>query len=120
MLREILFLKMEQGLMWTRFRFAVMFLTWAVARVGLLGLGASELASGRPLRGWRRGLQEVAYWGNRAFFFCMGVHWVTVKGVQVRGLRGKRACTNDVCSGRGQKDDSRKEGGGIDSKIPKD
>ena len=76
---------------WTRFRFAVMFLTWAVARVGLLGLGdasasASELGSGvgRPLRGWRRGLQEVAYWGNRAFFFCMGVHWVTVKGVQVR------------------------------------
>jgi len=67
----------------------VMFLTWAVARVGLLGLGdasasTSELGSGvgRPLRGWRRGLQEVAYWGNRAFFFCMGVHWVTVKGVQ--------------------------------------
>ena len=90
--------------------------------MGLLGLGASELASGRPLRGWRRGLQEVAYWGNRAFFFCMGVHWVTVKGVQVRGLRGKRACTNYVCSGRGQKYDSRKEGdssAGVDRKITK-
>ena len=71
-----------------------MFLTWLVARVGLLGLssaaadleGSEGGEGGGPLRGWRRGLQEVAYWGNRAFFFCMGVHWVTVKGVQVRSL----------------------------------
>ena len=61
-----------------------MFLTWVVARVGLVGLSSSDLEGGGPLRGWRRGLQEMAYWGNRAFFFCMGVHWVRVKGVQVR------------------------------------
>ena len=63
----------------------MLFVTWLIARVGLIGLSTSDLENG-PLRGWRRGFQEMAYWGNRAFFFCMGVHWVKVKGVQVRSM----------------------------------
>ncbi len=50
--------------------------------IGLLGLSRSRLEQG-PLSGWRRPLQVAVWAMTRGIFFCMGIHWLTVKGKQV-------------------------------------
>ncbi|CAI5671770.1 lysophospholipid acyltransferase LPCAT4 [Oreochromis niloticus] len=55
---------------------------WIVAVLRLAGLSQEERS--KPLSGWRRWLFHPILWLlGRAVFFCVGFHWVKVKGRKV-------------------------------------
>lgn len=62
-----------------------LFLAWFVAKIGLLGLSASEMASNVSRRGWRRKLMR--WYSN----FGMLIFWAAGFRISIKGKQASRA-----------------------------
>ena len=66
----------------------LLFCIWITCKIALLGLSFEETTA-KPFTGWRQNLNWLVHKLLRAVVFCMGIHWISVKGEQVSSNKCK-------------------------------